>query len=104
MLGIHTEEHECYGIGFDKDKERLHVGFDNGGVDGVTYVSFDTLRSAGFKVPNKEEYNNAQAMAVVEMFVHIWKHRDHGELATLVERAKAVLESRQSSESIQIAR
>jgi hypothetical protein len=73
-LEVETHEHECYGMEVDLVGERVGVLFHNGHLDGVTYLNFATLRDAGFKVPNKEEYNNAKAMAVVERFVQEWKN------------------------------
>lgn len=99
-LEVETKEHDCYGVEVDLPGERLGVNFDNGPFDGVTYVNFETLRCAGFKVPSKEEYNNAKAMAVVEEFVRKWKETwvEPEEVShdwmELYRMAKSVLEAR----------
>lgn len=52
-LEVETNEHECYGIGVDRDNQRIAVEFDNGPIDGVTYVTFETLQKAGFVLPGE---------------------------------------------------
>ena len=76
------------------EKERIGVDFDNGHTDGVTYVKFATLQNAGFKVPGKEEYNNAQAAEVLRMFIEGFETKNDLLLTLVFERAKYVLESR----------